>query len=406
MRRSVVKAVGLTFMVILLLAIALAGSFMWRLSQGPVALTFLTPTVQGTINGSLTGMQVQIGDVIIERDQDTGSPRIRLRDIRLMDPDGNMIARAPRAAVEVSAAALLSGRVTPEQLDLIGPRIMARRMLDGSLQLGFGVSGPDRTASQVDAKADRAVATADVAAAEQQPGPDLMDYLRKEIAADQRGASPVSSVMAVRITHASISLYDEANNALWFAPKANLVVRRMPYGFALFADASIASGKEPWRTEVVANYRVADHRFTVSARVFDLVPADLSNQVFALSKLAQVRLPLSGHAEVEFTDTGKLTKASAELTVSAGMVGFPGYISEPIIVDEGLLRFDYEPSTGDIVIGNSAIFVGGSQAQLDGRIEPQRDETGHLKSVRLSINAHNVAIDAQGGARTRSSSTT
>ena len=393
-----VKAVGLTFMVTLLLAVALAGSFMWRLSQGPVALTFLRSTVQSTINGSLAGMQVRIGDVIIERDQDTSSPRIRLRDIRLMDPDGNMIARAPRAAIEVSAAALLAGKVVPEQLDLIGPRIMVRRTLDGSLQLGFGVTGADQTAGQPGAKGDRAVAAPDVAtAAKEQPGTNLMDYLRKEIAADQRGASPVSSVMAVRITHASISLYDEANDALWFAPKANLVVRRMPYGFALFADASIASGKEPWRTEVVANYRIADRRFTVSARLFDLVPADLSDEVFALSQLAQVRLPLSGHAEVEFTDTGKLTKASAELTVSAGMVGFPGYISEPIIVDEGLLRFDYAPATGDIVIRDSAIFVGGSQAQLDGRIEPQRDTAGHLKSVRLSINAHNVAIDAQGG---------
>jgi len=391
-----VKAVGLTFIMTLLLAFALAAAFMWRLSQGPVALTFLTPTVQSTINDSLTGMQVNIGDVIIERDQDTGSPRIRLRDIRLLDPDGNMIARAPRAAIEVSAAALLTGKVVPEQLDLIGPRIMARRMLDGSLQLGFGVTGAEQTVSHSGGKSDLATTAAEVSAAKARPGTNLIDYLRKEIAADQRGASPVSSVMAVRITHASISLYDEANNALWFAPKANLVVRRMPYGFALFADASIASGKQPWRTEVVANYRIADHRFTVSARLYDLVPADLSSQVFALSQLAQVRLPLSGHAEVEFTDTGKLTKASAELTVAAGMVGFPGYISKPIIVDEGLLRFDYEPSTGDVVIRDSAIFVGGSQAQLDGRIEPQRDKAGHLKSVRLSINAHNVAIDAQG----------
>ncbi len=396
MSRRLVKAVGLTFMVTLLLAVALAASFMWRLSQGPLALTFLTPTVQNTINASLTGMQVKIGDVIVERDQDTGRPRIRLRDIRLKDPDGNMIARAPRAAVEVDTSALLTGKVVPEQLDLIGPRIMARRLLDGTLQLGFGVTASEQAASGSGAKQDRVDAGSGTAAPEDQPGSNVIDFLRKEIAADQRGVSPISSVMAVRITHASISLYDEANDALWFAPKANLVLRRMPYGFALFADASIASGKDPWRTEVVANYRVADQRFTVSARVFDLVPADLSDQVFALSQLAQVRLPLSGHAEVEFTDKGKLTKASAELTVAAGMVGFPGYISDPIIVDEGLLRFDYEPSTGDIVIGNSAIFIGGSQAQLEGRLTPQRDKAGRLKSMRLAINAHNVAIDTQG----------
>ncbi len=399
MHRKLVKAAGVTFAVALLLTVALVASAMWRLSQGPVALTFLTPAVQNTINASLTGMKVNIGDVIIERDQDTGRPRIRLRDIRMHDLDGNLIARAPRAAVVVNTAALLTGKVVPEELTLIGPRIMARRMLDGTLQFGFGVTSSEQNAEEKGAKQDRTDAAPDAPLPADQPPVNLIGLLRKEIAADSEGTSPISSVMAVRITHASISLYDEANNALWFAPKANLVIRRMPYGFVLFADASIASGQEPWRTEVVANYRIADHRFTVSARVFDLVPADISDEVFALSQLAQVRLPLSGHAEVEFTDTGVLTKASAELTVAAGIVGFPDYISEPIIVDEGLLRFDYEPSTGDIVIGNSAIFVGGSQAQLDGRIEPVRDKDGRLKSLRLSINAHNVAIDAQGAVK-------
>ena len=399
MHRKVAKAVGLTFAVALLLTMALAASVMWRLSQGPLSLTFLTPTVQDTINASLAGMRVKIGDVIIERDQDTGRPRIRLRNIRVHDVDGNMIARAPRAAVVMNTAALLTGSVVPEELTLIGPRIMARRMLDGALQFGFGVASSEQNTTDKTGKHDRVDAPPSAAMPADQPLVNLIGLLRKEIAADRKGTSPISSVMAVRITHASISLYDEANNALWFAPKANLVIRRMPYGFVLFADASIASGKEPWRTEVVANYRVADHRFSVSARLFNLVPADISEQVFALSQLAQVRLPLSGHAEVEFTDTGRLTKASAELTVAAGVVGFPGYISDPIVVDEGLLRFDYQPSTGDIVIGNSAIFVGGSQAQLDGRVKPVRDEDGRLKSLRLSINAHNVAIDAQGAVK-------
>ncbi len=399
MHRKVAKAVGLTFAVALLLTMALAVSVMWRLSQGPVSLAFLKPTVQHTINSSLAGMRVKIGDVIIERDQDTGRPRIRLRDISVHDLDGNLIARAPRAAVVMNTAALLTGKVVPEELTLIGPRIMARRKLDGALQFGFGIASSDQKTATKVGKHDRVDTPPNVAIPSDQPLVNLIGLLRKEIAADRDGTSPISSVMAVRITHASISLYDEANNALWFAPKANLVIRRMPYGFVLFADASIASGKEPWRTEVVANYRIADHRFTVSARLFDLVPADISDQVFALSQLAQVRLPLSGHAEVEFTDTGRLTKASAELTVAAGVVGFPGYISDPIVVDEGLLRFDYQPSTGDIVIGNSAIFVGGSQAQLDGRIKPVRDKDGRLKSFDLSLNAHNVAIDAQGAVK-------
>jgi hypothetical protein len=399
LRRKLVKAVGYTFMTILLLGAALAASVMWRLSEGPLALTFLTSTVQNTINANLSGMQVAISDVILERDTGSERPRIRLRDIRLRDSDGNMIARAPRAAVEINARALLTGRIVPEELALIGPRIMARRLFDGTVQLGFGITGSEADAEQRSTKQDRVDASPEMADEGAQQSVDLVEFLHREITADQQETSAVSSVMAVRITHATVSLYDEANDALWYAPKVNLVLRRMPYGFALFADASIASGKEPWRTEIVANYRAADQRFTVSARLFDLIPADLSDEVFALSQLAQMRLPVSGHAEVEFTSTGIVTKASAELTAAAGMVGFPDYIADPILIDEGLLRFDYDPASGDIVIGNSAIFVGGSQAQLEGRLQPLRDDRGRLKSLRLVINANNVAIDAAGAVR-------
>lgn len=400
MRRRLLKAIGYTVLALLVLVAGAAAAVSWRLSQGPLAITFLTPTVQDTINASLSGMQVQIGDVIIERDQDSGRPRFRLRDIRLRDADGNMIARAPRAAVEVNGRALLTGNVVPEELALIGPRIMARRLLDGTIQLGFGGAPADNGGTQNEGKRDRADAPEVVEAVEEEQAPvDVWAVLRRDVLAEEPGSSLISSVMAVRITQASVSIYDEANDALWFAPKANFVFRRMPYGFALFADAIVASGKEPWRTEIVANYRAADRRFTLSARLFDLIPADLSDEVFALTQFAQMRLPLSGHAEVEFTDTGVVTKASAELTAAAGKVGFPDYVSEPLLIDEGLLRFDYDPATGDVLIGDSAIFIGGSQAQLSGRIQSLRDDGGRLKALKLAINARNVAIDAEGAVK-------
>ena len=173
--------------------------------------------------------------------------------------------------------------------------------------------------------------------------------------------------MSFRISRASVSLYDEANEVWWHAPEANLVLRRVAYGFALFADASVASGDAPWRSEIVASYKAQTRTFSVSARVFDLIPADIAEDVFALSQLAQVRLPLSGQAHVEFTRDGKMIAASAELNAAAGRVGFPDYISEPVLIDQGKVRFDYEPSSGHIVMRDSLVWVGGQPTRLTGR---------------------------------------
>ena len=211
------------------------------------------------------------------------------------------------------------------------------------------------------------------------------------------GSTAVSTLEAVKISNASIRLYDEINQADWYAPSANLVFRRMPYGFALVASVKIATGKAPWRSELVANYRAASRTFSVTANIFDVVPAELSDKVFALHQLAQARIPLSGKAEFEVTDSGTITKASAELTAASGMIAFPDYISEPIAINEGLLRFDFDPASGAIVLTESTITTLTGTAVLSGRFDPQRLADGRLSALRVALKVRNLAMSSSLG---------
>ena len=140
-------------------AVTIAGIFAGRLSQGPVALTFRTERVEAMLNANVSGIRAAIADVILERDQETGVPRFRLRNIRLHDTSGNLIAMAPRAAVDVSGRALLTGQVQPIEFELIGAQIVVRRQRDGSFQLGFGEEGesaPSQVRSGFQGKQNRA----------------------------------------------------------------------------------------------------------------------------------------------------------------------------------------------------------------------------------------------------------
>jgi hypothetical protein len=380
---------------VLVIATGLAGVFAWRLSQGPVALTFLTERVETMLNANVSGVRAEIADVILERDQETGVPRFRLRDIRLRDTSGNLIAMAPRAAIDVSGRALLTGQVQPIEFELIGAEIVVRRQRDGSFQFGFGAAGEVaqtrlKGGLQPDAKQDRIDMSQVPDDAPEYQTAEFLHYLDQELLSERQSESAIASLVSFKISQASISLYDEANEIWWHAPEANLILRRVAYGFALFADASIASGAKPWRSEVVASYKAQARTFSVSARVFDLIPADIAKDVFALSQFAQVRLPLSGQADVEFTRDGRMITASAELNAAAGRVGFPDYISEPVLIDQGKVRFDYEPETGHIVMGESLVYIGGQPTQFTGRIEPVR---GDAKSERVTA----IRFDFEGG---------
>ena len=211
-------------------------------------------------------------------------------------------------------------------------------------------------------------------------------------------ARPISSIETIRIAQAEIRFYDEANDAIWNIPEAELVFQRMPYGFAIAANAAVSNGDEAgqWHADLSASYRRDTRSFSISTRINDLVPANVSDEIFALSQLARVKVPLAGQVEMEVTDTGLITKASGEFIASAGEVGLPDYLAEPLIIDEGSLRADYDPVTGSIVITNSTLLVGSSRAQLRGSLMPERTADGRLTALRIMLEARNVAIDAQG----------
>ena len=403
MRRRVTK-ISAQILLLVIAAIAIAGvAFYWRLSLGPVSLNFMTGTIQSQINKNLTGMTVAVDGAVIERAAGSGIPQFRLRNIVLRDAEGKTMARAPRAAIGVDELALFTGRIVPKSLQLIGPRIFVRRDLAGGIELGFGTPA---------AAEDEAVILQDDSGAgtgksDQPEGPGTVEsetrggWLIDALSGGgDNSAQPISSIEDIRVTEASIRLYDEANDSEWYAPGADLVFRRMPFGFTVFTNAAIANGGEAgtWRTEISASYRRDSKSFSIGARFYDLLPANISDQIFALAQLARVRVPLSGHAEIEMSDAGTITKGSAEFSAAAGEVGLPDYLAQPIAVQEGSLRADYDPATGGFVISDSVLIAAGSRSQLAGGILPIRSADGRLTALKIVLKSRSTGTAEAGAA--------
>ncbi len=396
MRRRLAKITVMSLLTIVTLCAVAVGAFFWRLSEGPVSLDFMRGMVQSEINKNLPGLEVKLDGVLIERDAKTRLPSFRLRNLELLDTDGNTIARAPRAAVSVDEGSLLTGRITPRQLDLIGPRIMIKRSITGGFVMGFGrPSGDDEAEVNASGKSNHGEFSE--AILPETSGADVIDILSKPLPADGEAGSTISSLDFIKISDAAITLFDESNDAYWNAPNADLAFKRMPYGFAVVANASIQSEDKPIRTEISASYRRETKSFSISASIYDFVPSDASKKVFALSQLARANVPLSGHAELEMTEAGQITKGSAEFSVAAGQLLLPEFIAEPIAIDEGSIRLDYDPATGGVAIVDSSVLSGRSRANLTGRIDPVRSQAGVLEALTIAIAANNTGLDPAGG---------
>ena len=371
--------------------------FIWRLSEGPIAISFLNSRIEQAINSQLSNMKVKLGTAVLELDKGTHVPHIRFRNLVLSDASGAIIASAPRAAVTLDGTALLVGKIAAQSLELIGPNISARRKVDGTVELGVG--GQDVTVAETSnggqpqadsgdgTKSDRN-STTDAEPINQTSGARLISLLD-----DRGGSNSLSSLSDIRITDASLNVHDEENSATWFAPKVDLTFRKMPYGFIILAKADVATAKEPWHAELSATYQHEQKTFSVSATVDNVIPADVADKIFALSQFAKVRIPLAGHIELEANDMGVVSAASAEFTAGKGRVSLPDFVAQPINIDDGILHIKYQPESESFDILDSAVVVGGARADLSGNVAPIRGADGKLSALKIQLKAHNVSLN-------------
>src|SRR5512139_364872 len=110
----------------------------WRLSMGPIGLDVATPWLKAAIEENFGGNHtVVVGGTQIERDE-KGRTSLRLLDIVVRDPDGTIVASAPKAEVGISGRSLIVGQLRAQSLNLVGAEMAVRIETDGRLTVFAG----------------------------------------------------------------------------------------------------------------------------------------------------------------------------------------------------------------------------------------------------------------------------
>jgi hypothetical protein len=122
-----------------LIGIGMVGLW-WRLASGPIDLDVATPWLTAAIAENFGSFHhVKVGGTQLERDEN-GRTSLRIRDIVVRDPDGTIVASAPKAEVGVSSAGLFSGRVRAERLSLVGAEMAVRIESDSKITVFAGAN--------------------------------------------------------------------------------------------------------------------------------------------------------------------------------------------------------------------------------------------------------------------------
>ncbi|MGB6286030.1 MAG: DUF3971 domain-containing protein, partial [Xanthobacteraceae bacterium] len=131
--RRLIKRVAISCSVLVGLLVLGCAGLWWRLSTGPIQVDAFSPWLVAAIEENFGSRErVEVGGTQIERTANGGAA-VRVRDIVVRDPDGSVVASAPKAEIRVSGLSLLSGHMRAESLSLVGAELAVRIEQDGNI---------------------------------------------------------------------------------------------------------------------------------------------------------------------------------------------------------------------------------------------------------------------------------
>ena len=394
--------------------IAIVGGY-GRLSRGPISLPSLVPSIEQAINGQLSDLRVKVDDAILQRAADGPGVLFRLRNIRLIDTDGSVVAQAPLAAIGMSGAALLSGRLAPGSVDFIGPKLLFYAS-DNGLSLSFyRPSGEE--AGPLISESPPADGAAAPGAPQAVPGESVIAKRVQPQMAQPPGTSPgprldvastisevferarrgdTSYLTRFGVKDAQVVLRQDGVETLWQVPDFSIDLEHKNQRSILVGQANLASTKGDWQLEFRTEQRPKRRSLSITALIQNLVPSGLAENLAGMAALKALDLPVTGETQVELTTAGKFLSGEANLELGRGHITPPWDPENPMQIDQGNLHLRYFKRNRVVEIEPSTLKWGSSQATVSGEFRGRGDDHGS-PSWTFKLKADDAVLAAEYG---------
>jgi AsmA-like C-terminal region/Protein of unknown function len=381
-----------------------------RLARGPISLSSLVPSIEDAINGELTDVSVKIDDAILQRAPDGPGVLFRLRNIRLVDKNGAVLAQAPLAAIGMSGSALLSGRIAPGSVDFIGPRLLLAYEPGRGLSLSFSHSASDDNALPLPGAVPSGEASAPPAENQNVPpetmitkqpsGPTasgrVLDVTRTVADVFEQARSGSSSYLTrFGVKNALVVLNHSGTQTSWQVPDFAVDLEHRNRRSILIGRANIASAKGDWQLEMSAAERTKRQSLGITALIENLIPSGIAGNFSSLGLLKALDMVVNGKATVELSNAGEFIAGDARFDLETGQITPPWDPDNPLRIDRGRLALRYSEATDLVEIRPSPLVWGKSKATFSGKFRPVRDANGSVTAWNFALKADDAVLGVE-----------
>ncbi|WP_417515353.1 AsmA-like C-terminal domain-containing protein [Minwuia sp.] len=288
-------AIGALFASVAILAVV-AG---WRLSEGPLPVSFLTPYIQSGITGLPEGWTLDVGETFVDWEGEENNLLIRAKDVGFINENRQRVLSIPDVGFSIHGDALLRGQIEPRDIIARDVNLVLTRGEAGFWRLGIGRVAETRPRDTDDA--------AMTARASELFGPVGLDGRRSGLLGRLR-------VLVLRETR--ILIVDDVVDRVYELDARRIAMRGGETGIGIVADADFRTRdlSVPMRADLV--YRPDGEAVTGVVGFEQLSLPRLAKAFDGPTAMEGLDFPVSG--TVRFTMTADTGLAPLELDLQAG----------------------------------------------------------------------------------------
>lgn len=403
--RLLLEFVAGTFAIVALVI----GVTLWRLSEGPLSVDFLTPYLEQALADVEKGLEVEVEETVLVWADWTRNPDVRARNIRVRNSDGLTLVALPEVAVGLSLHALVNGVVAPTSIAIFDAQVTLIREQDGSFQFGKPEHSEDENESALQtSEADFSI---------------LFPELLAELLSEPNPARPLSFLRTVRFRDGQLTIIDRRMRGFWHVPEADVELRRARNGLTGEADLKLLLGERTTDIGLKLSYLETTGLIDLGLQLSGLqlsAVASLDENLLALDGLD---VPIYGSITAGLGKDGLFTDLEFDLFGAPGVASLPGFLAEPLPVRSLIMRGGLDGANraleletakirfgdrraGDIATGPELRFAGRAELE-DGDVELMlegqasnvpADQLGLYWPLILAPNARNwVTENIRGG---------
>ena len=379
--RSLIRRVGIGSGVLAgLLILGILGVW-WRLSSGPIQLDAFTPWLVSAIEENFGSREhVEVGGTQFERTENGGAA-VRLRDIVVRDPDGTVVASAPKAEVRVSGMSLLSGHMRAESLNLVGAEMAVRIERNGEVTVFAGANKhPIATTTVTPAAAPPAVRTLPTVPSAPARSAPLPRPASDSIAAllawlDGVGESGLDGhdLRELGLKNGNLTVDDQRTGKRWTFEDISLSLERPRSGGVVVTIGSDNS-ERPWAlTASMKPSHNGYHSVELEARQVS------GNDLLLATRLddgsLQTNLPVSASLRGEIGPDGVPKSLTGRIVTDAGFISDSNDADGRLDLDHAEFKINWD-SASRVLAVPFQILSGGNRITLIGQVEAPAESPG------------------------------